>query len=116
MNGLTHCSPGSCQALQPLNTLIVDDNADAPASLAAVLRAQGRAVTVGINAQSALEEVGVSPPEAFIPDIGLPDMDGYGQAHDKVLAKAAGFQHYLVKPMEMSSLQRVPSSTARHQQ
>jgi PAS domain S-box-containing protein len=125
------------RALQPLHILIVDDNADAAVSLAALLRAQGHVVTVRTDAQSALEEVRVSPPEAFILDIGLPDMDGYelsrrlhgypetrdavyialtgyGQAHDKVLAKAAGFQHYFVKPMEMSLLQRVLSSTARH--
>ena len=62
--------------------------------------------------------------------IGLPDMDGYelsrrlhdmpetrnaayialtgyGQAHDKVLAKAAGFGLYFVKPVDMTALQQV---------
>lgn len=120
-------------ALRPLNILIVDDNADAAVSLAALLQAQGHFVTIRQNAQSALEEVKNLRPEAFILDIGLPDMDGYelsrrlhgipetkdtlyialtgyGQAHDRVLAKAAGFQHYFVKPIDMTSLQRALSA------
>ncbi|MEJ7806185.1 MAG: response regulator, partial [Telluria sp.] len=63
-------------------------------------------------------------------DIGLPDMDGYelarqlrmrptlqdatfialtgyGQAHDKELAKAAGFHHHCVKPTSLESLQKL---------
>jgi len=115
--------------------LIVDDNADAAASLAALLEAQGHAVTICHNAQEALEEARTVRPEALILDIGLPDMDGYelsrrlhgtpetrdamyialtgyGQAHDKVLAKAAGFEHYFVKPVDMSALRRALSATA----
>jgi CheY-like chemotaxis protein len=34
-------------------------------------------------------------------------LTGYGQAHDRVRAKAAGFQHYSVKPVDMTALQRV---------
>ncbi|TCS38026.1 PAS/PAC sensor hybrid histidine kinase [Paucimonas lemoignei] len=118
---------------RPLNILIVDDNADAAVSLEALLEEQGHVVTVRENAQSALEEAKHLRPEALILDIGLPDMDGYelsrrlhglsetkdamyialtgyGQAHDKILAKAAGFQHYFVKPVDMTSLRRVLSA------
>jgi hypothetical protein len=118
------------QTMRPLRIQIVDDNLDAAESLAAFLRAQGHLVTVREAARSALEEAKISHPQVFILDIGLPDMDGYelsrrlhglpenkdamfialtgyGQAHDKVLAKAAGFHHYFVKPMDMVALQKV---------
>ena len=89
---------------------MVDDNVDAAQSLA---RAQG------------------AWPEVFILDIGLPDADGYalarrlradmamrmggggatlvaltgyGQAHHRVLAKTAGFDHYFVEPVELAPL------------
>jgi PAS domain S-box-containing protein len=123
-------------ASRPLNILVVDDNVDAAVSLAALLQAQGHLVAVRKDAQSALVEAKISRPEAFILDIGLPDMDGYelsrrlhtfpetkdamyialtgyGQEHDKALAKAAGFQHYFVKPMDMTSLQKALSMVGR---
>jgi len=66
----------------------------------------------------------------FILDIGLPDMDGYelarrlqadprtakarfmaltgyGQAHDKVLSAAAGFDHHFLKPIDTAMLNKV---------
>jgi CheY-like chemotaxis protein len=39
-------------------------------------------------------------------------LTGYGQAHDRVLAKAAGFQHYFVKPVDMTALRRALSEVA----
>jgi CheY-like chemotaxis protein len=123
------------RAAHPLNILIVDDNADAAVSLAALLQAHGHAATVRQDAHGALAEAPRLRPDAFILDIGLPDMDGYelsrrlhdipetrgaayialsgyGQAHDKVLAKAAGFGHYFVKPVDMTALQRVLDAAA----
>ncbi|HBZ06391.1 MAG TPA: hypothetical protein DEP03_08405 [Massilia sp.] len=130
-------APATAQerALRPLNILVVDDNADAAESLGALLQAQGHDVTIRENARSALEEAHTLRPDALILDIGLPDMDGYelsrrlhgipgtrdalyialtgyGQAHDKVLAKAAGFQHYFVKPADMSALGRALAEAA----
>ena len=69
-------------------------------------------------------------PQAFILDIGLPEMDGYelarrlradladqpatfialtgyGQAHDRELSHAAGFDHHFVKPMDIDALAHV---------
>jgi CheY-like chemotaxis protein len=31
-------------------------------------------------------------------------LTGYGQAHDKVLSKAAGFHRHFVKPVDLESL------------
>jgi CheY-like chemotaxis protein len=118
-----------------LHILLVDDNADAALSLAALLRTQGHAVTVRDNAHAALDDAADLHPDVLILDIGLPDMDGYelsrrlhalpatadavyialtgyGQAHDKVLAKAAGFRHYFVKPIDMTALQRALAEAA----
>jgi CheY-like chemotaxis protein len=124
-------------APHPLTILVVDDNADAAESLAALLRSQGHVATIRHHAQSALEEAPRLRPDAMILDIGLPDMDGYelcrrlhgmpetrdatyialtgyGQAHDRVLAKAAGFRHYFVKPVDMTALQHVLAEVAQN--
>ena len=65
--------------------------------------------------------------QVFILDIGLPGIDGYelarrlranpatqqavlialtgyGQAHDRVMGRAAGFDHYFVKPIHTHQL------------
>ena len=96
-------------------------------ALAALLTAEGHQVTVLENGARTLQHAAVCFTQAFILDIGLPDMDGYqlarqlkaqpgtegavfialtgyGQAHDKVLAKAAGFDHHFVKPVEWQEL------------
>jgi hypothetical protein len=107
--------------------MIVDDNADAAATLAALLRAGGHDVTVREDAKSALDAARRDPPQVFILDIGLPDIDGYelarrlradpgtqdallialtgyGQPHDRVLSRSAGFDHHFVKPAEPGEL------------
>lgn len=114
----------------PLHLMIVDDNLDAGQSLAALLEACGHRVTVLEDAGSALMAVVDTPVHAFILDIGLPGMDGYelarrlredpatadaviialtgyGQAHDRVLTKAAGFNHHFVKPIDIEELTKV---------
>ncbi len=121
---------------QPMQLMIVDDNVDAAESLAALLKVEGHQVTVMEDAASTLREAVEHPPQAFILDIGLPDMDGYqlartlraqpetsnavfialtgyGQAHDKVLAKAAGFDHHFVKPVEWQELAKALATIQR---
>jgi PAS domain S-box-containing protein len=110
-----------------LRLMIVDDNADAAATLAALLELDGHRVTVAEDAVGALEAVKEAVPQVFILDIGLPDMDGYelarrlrasaatanalivalsgyGQEHDRVLSRAAGFDHHFVKPLNIELL------------
>ncbi|MGJ7917079.1 PAS domain S-box protein [Massilia sp. LXY-6] len=118
-------------AARSLDVLIVDDNADAAQSLAEILRTLGHRVGVAHGPQSALALAGRDWPEVFILDIGLPDIDGYvlarrlramaeekpqqraalylaltgyGQAHDKVLSRAAGFDRHFVKPVDLDAL------------
>jgi PAS domain S-box-containing protein len=110
--------------------LVVDDNADAATSLGELLAALGHEVCVRFDGKSALDEIGAFGPEVLVLDIGLPDIDGYelarrlrgepvtaaarylaltgyGQAHDRTLARAAGFDHHFVKPVDIAALQAV---------
>ncbi len=122
-----HGSLAPTASAGPMRLVIVDDNVDAAESLAALLVTQGHEVQVLDDAASTLRAAAAQPPQAFILDIGLPDMDGYelarrlraqpgtrgamlialtgyGQAHDRVLAKAAGFDHHFVKPVDWQEL------------
>jgi PAS domain S-box-containing protein len=110
--------------------LVVDDNADAANSLGELLEALGHEVSVRFDGKSALASVAAFVPEVLVLDIGLPDMDGYelarrlraepatvqarylaltgyGQAHDRTLARVAGFDHHFVKPVDIEALQAV---------
>lgn len=109
------------------NVMIVDDNADAGQALAALLEFEGHVVSVFGDAKNALSAASTQQTDVFILDIGLPGMDGYelarrlrakpttasalmialtgyGQAHDRVLSSAAGFDHHLVKPVDIGLL------------
>jgi PAS domain S-box-containing protein len=113
-----------------LDIMIVDDNVDAAESLAVLLEAQGHRVRVQAHPLQALDAARAVPPEVFILDIGLPEMDGYelarrlradaatgsalfialtgyGQAHDRILSKSSGFEHHFVKPMDIERLGQV---------
>ncbi|GGZ65243.1 hypothetical protein GCM10008101_18780 [Lysobacter xinjiangensis] len=106
------------------DVLLVDDNADAAATLAEVLRLAGHRVHVAHDADTALAVA--RDPEArfdtFVLDIGLPGMTGYtlsehlrddprwadavfvaltgyGQETDHERSRAAGFDRHLVKPV-----------------
>ena len=114
-------------AQQPLRILLVDDNADAAAGTAALLRQMGHAVEVAPDASGALAAARVRAPEVAILDIGLPDMDGYalaaalraqaGGAHMRLVALTgygqpadidhaarAGFDLHLTKPASLDQL------------
>ncbi|MFP5390051.1 MAG: ATP-binding protein [Gammaproteobacteria bacterium] len=110
-----------------LRVLIVDDNIDAATVLGAFLEAAGHDVDVSYEPHAALRKVRRQAYDVCLLDIGLPGMDGhtlarriraecpapapvliavtgYGQSHDRSAALAAGFDHYLVKPVEALNL------------
>ena len=118
------------QPAPPRRIVIVDDNRDAGASLAAALEARGHGIALFDHAQALLDARELGPVDAYILDIGLPGIDGYqlarrlrqdgpcpqallialtgyGQAHDFTLSKAAGFDHHLVKPADLGQLERI---------
>ena len=111
----------------PLSLMIVDDNVDAARSLADLLELDDHRVQVMEDAMSALAAPGKNSVHVFILDIGLPGMNGYelarrlradpatseailialtgyGQSHDRVLTKNAGFDHHFVKPLDLNLL------------
>jgi PAS domain S-box-containing protein len=113
--------------LARLRLMIVDDNADAAGMLAMVLEAAGHEVIVEHDSRRALERAGSECPDAFLLDIGLPEIDGielarqlrsrpesasstliavtgYGQEQDRRNTAAAGFDHHFVKPVDTVQL------------
>ena len=117
---------GSASA-ERLRILVVDDNLDAAHTLNLFLRAAGHDVEIAYNAADAIEIAKVFSPQACLLDIGLPDIDGnelarrlrrlpqtsnavliaatgYGRVQDRDAAAQAGFDHYLVKPINTVQL------------
>lgn len=109
---------------------IVDDNMDARESMAALIGEWGHAVRVARDASEAMALTTVFKPDTALVDIGLPGMNGYelaqrwratpetrdlmlvamtgyGSAEDQRLAREAGFDIHLVKPAELSELERL---------
>lgn len=110
-----------------LHILLVDDNADAAQTLAMFLRSWGHDCQVAFSGEQALIMSASAMPEVFVLDIGLPGMDGrelarqlrnrpsaaqcllialsgYAQPEEQRKALSAGFDHYLVKPVEVDRL------------
>jgi CheY-like chemotaxis protein len=116
--------------------LIVDDSADAADSLAMLLKLEGHEVTTAYTAVAALETAERMLPDVAFIDIGLPQMDGYevarrlrsnercrairlvaltgyGQPGDRDEARRAGFDHHLVKPADLRSVDAILAEPAQ---
>ncbi|MDB5869273.1 MAG: putative histidine kinase, hybrid [Polaromonas sp.] len=114
-------------AQKPLRVMIVDDNIDAAEMLAMFLQASGHEALVEYGARQALERARRESPDVCLLDIGLPEMNGnelaqriraqpetartvliavtgYSQEQDRQTALTAGFNHYLVKPLDPTKL------------
>src|SRR5205085_2837276 len=109
-------------ATRQRRVLIVDDNTDAAASAAVLLRLLGHKVETAGDGASALALAAAFRPEIALLDIGLPGMTGYelaramraqpenrdtvliavtgyGQEEDRRMSHNAGFDRHLVKPV-----------------
>ena len=118
-----------------LRVLVVDDNVDAAVTLSMLLEASGHETLVEYGAQAGLERARAAHPQACLLDIGLPDMDGrelarrlradpatagallvavtgYGQDSDRQQILAAGFDHHMVKPVDIGRLEAILSTVA----
>jgi CheY-like chemotaxis protein len=110
--------------------LIVDDNRAWVDSLAVVLRSQGHTVYTAYGGRRAVEIAEDLKPDVVILDIEMPEVSGYEAARqlrrrlsrhrptlialtvwsddmDKALAREAGFDHHLSKPMAFDDLVRI---------
>lgn len=118
-----------------LSVLVVDDNRDAAESLAMLLRTAGAEVHVAHDGPAALAEFERCEPDVVLLDIGMPGMDGYevarrlreisagqrvaivaltgwGQDDDRQRVRDAGFDHHLVKPVDLALLQALLTTLA----
>jgi CheY-like chemotaxis protein/two-component sensor histidine kinase len=122
-----------CSPEFPLRVLVVDDNRDAADSLAMLLRLQGAEVAVEYNGPSALETLAEFRPQLILLDLGMPQMDGYevarqirgqveyksiclvaltgwGQPDDRRRSTSVGFDHHLLKPVNLRALKSILSA------
>jgi PAS domain S-box-containing protein len=109
--------------------LVVDDNVDAAQSLALCLQVMGYEVQARHDGPAALEAAETFRPRIVLLDIGLPGMNGYevarclrqrvsdhlaliamtgfGQQRDRRRAQQAGFDRYVVKPVDPEALEKL---------
>jgi len=108
--------------------LVVDDSADIAESMSMLLSLCGFDVKTALTGHEALDLAASFHPSAILLDIGMPELDGYqvcqlirqqpgleetlviavtgyGTTEDRARARAAGFDHYLLKPVEPKALQ-----------
>ncbi|HYE85315.1 MAG TPA: ATP-binding protein [Vicinamibacterales bacterium] len=113
--------------------LVVDDNADAAESLAALLTIGGHETRMAYDGPEALQQAERFHPDVVFLDIGMPTLDGHetariirqqpwgktmvlvaltgwGQSEDRRRSKDAGFNHHLVKPADPTVVEKLLAS------
>jgi signal transduction histidine kinase/ActR/RegA family two-component response regulator len=109
--------------------LIVDDNADAAASLALLLKLKGHEAMIALDGRAALEIAGRKRPHLVFLETGLRDMNGldvamtlrdvlgpdpalvavtgWGSEDDQARSRAAGLDAHLTKPVDLAAIDQV---------
>jgi signal transduction histidine kinase/ActR/RegA family two-component response regulator len=113
-----------------LHVLVVEDNRDGRESLRDLLEIWGYGVTLAESGPEGIEKAFSVRPDVALIDIGLPGLDGnevarrirsilggeaisliamtgYGQPEDRRRALQAGFDYYLVKPVDPAVLSQL---------
>ena len=116
--------------------LVVDDNEDAAASLALLLRLMGHETRTANNGLEAIEVADEFQPDVALLDIGMPKLNGYetarrmrqktwgremllvaltgwGQEADRRRSSDAGFNSHLVKPVDVAEIERLLARATR---
>ncbi len=122
----------------PLRVLIVDDNVDSARSISLLVSLWGHHANTAHDGPEALELAASFHPTVALLDIGLPRMDGYelafrlrqqagtrpilliamtgyGQEEDRARSLATGFDHHLVKPVDLEALEQILTEQASKQ-
>lgn len=113
-----------------LRILVVDDNRDGANTLAMMLKVMGNETRTAYDGEEAVAAAGEFRPHVVLCDIGLPKLNGYeacrqmkahawdkkmiliavtgwGQDDDRRKSEAAGFDHHLVKPVDLQALMKL---------
>ena len=116
--------------------LIADDNLDAAESLMELLQILGNDVCMANDGLEAVHAAGELKPDVILLDIGMPKLNGYeacrrireqswsgktvlialtgwGQDEDRRRSSEAGFDHHLVKPVDLTALQKLLATATR---
>jgi CheY-like chemotaxis protein len=133
---VTFLGGGRPTTSRSLKIFIAEDNQDSAESLKIILELLGHEVRVAHDGLSALAVAAAEPPDLMLVDIGLPGIDGYelarrarsdarlarvpmvaltgyGTDEDRRRATAAGFDHHLVKPIDLDVLSGLVSRIAK---
>ncbi|MFL5307282.1 MAG: ATP-binding protein [Polyangia bacterium] len=123
-------APPSAEPAVRRRILVADDNVDAAESLAMILELLGHETRTAHDGAQALEIARAFHPDAMVVDIAMPKLNGHelaryvraepwgreilliassgwGQDESKQDSLAAGFDHHLVKPVEIGTLERL---------
>jgi signal transduction histidine kinase/ActR/RegA family two-component response regulator len=119
-----------------LQVLVIDDNTDTAELLGELIGRWGHSVRVAHAGAQALAMVRASPPDVVLSDVGLPDLSGLELARllrsepatsnallvaitghddraDRRRSAEAGFNHHLVKPIDVRALEVMLAQTAQ---
>lgn len=131
--GITQSAALFKPAIAPLHSyriLVVDDNENCAKIMMWTMELLGHTVKMAIDGLAAIELAKSFRPEVVLLDIGLPGMNGYeicqamrkepvlqntvfiaqtgwGQQEHRQRTKDAGFDHHLVKPVDMKALETI---------
>ncbi len=116
--------------------LVVDDNKDSAQTLGMMLQIMGNDVRTAHDGLEAVEKAQEYLPKVILLDLGMPKLNGYdvcrrireqawgasmviialtgwGQAEDRQRTKEAGFDHHLVKPVDVAKLKELLDEAAK---
>jgi two-component system CheB/CheR fusion protein len=129
-------APDPRAAATSRRVLIVDDSEDAAISLGILLDRLGHQVQTEHDPVAAVARAEAFRPDVVLLDIGMPGLSGldvcarlrshpwgqamsivavtgWGQERDRVRSKEAGFDHHLVKPVELEKLKKLLATGTR---
>jgi CheY-like chemotaxis protein len=112
---------------RPMKVLVADDNPESARTLAMCLRLEGHDVSIAYSGDEALRLADAEHPQVMVLDVSMPMKDGYqvarelrgrdwaaaskliavsgySRTEDEERARAAGFDAYVTKPIDLDRL------------